>query len=136
MVRNPFGSGIQGQMLNQFIKYKGAEIVGQLEWARGMNATVDTEKRKISQQVVEGLYRIGSREQYYVGARYNNFDGELTAGSKEKVNISRYQVGGGWFVTKNLLAKGEWVNQNYSGFSDIRQGASFRGFMFSGAVSF
>ncbi|MEO5568282.1 MAG: hypothetical protein ABIR92_07305 [Gemmatimonadaceae bacterium] len=136
MVRNPFGSAIQGQMFNQFIKYKGAEFAGQLEWARGMNATVDTEKRKISQQVVEGLYRLGGREQYYVGARYNNFDGELVAGSKAKVNISRYQTGGGWFVTKNLLAKGEWVNQNYGGFTDLRKGASFKGFMFSGAVSF
>ena len=136
MVRNPFGSGIQGQILNQFIKYKGAELFLQEEWARGMNATLDTEKREISQQVVEGLYRFGGREAFYLGGRYNNFAGQTVAGSQNKQYISRYQLGGGWFVTKNLLAKGEWVNQDYSGFSDIRKGASFKGFMFSGAVSF
>jgi hypothetical protein len=136
MVRNPFGSAIQGQILNGFAKYKGAELFTQLEWARGMNATVDTEKRQISQQVVEGLYRLGSTEQFYVGGRYNAFSGELIAGSTAEMNVSRYQLGGGWFVTKNLLAKGEWVTQDYSGFADLRKGASFKGFMFSGAVSF
>jgi hypothetical protein len=136
MVRNPFGSAIQGQMLNQFVKFKGLELVGQQEWARGMNATGETAKRKISQQVLEGVYRLGDREQYYVGGRYNTFTGQLVANYAGEQNISRYQLGGGWFVTKNLLAKGEWVNQDYNGFSDIRKGASFKGFMFSGAVSF
>jgi hypothetical protein len=135
-VRNPFGSAIQGQMLNQFVKFKGFEFVGQQEWARGRNLTGEIAKRKISQQVVEGLYRLGSTEQFYVGARYINFDGQLVVNSTAEQNISRYQVGGGWFVTKNLLAKGEWVNQDYSGFTDIRKGASFKGFMVSGAVSF
>jgi hypothetical protein len=135
MVRNPFNSGIQGQMLNQFVKFKGAEFFGQQEWARGQNYTGDI-RRKISQQVYEGLYRLGATEQYYVGARYNNFAGQLTPNSETEQYVSRYQVGGGWFVTRNLLAKGEWVTQDYSGFSDIRKGASFKGFMFSGAVSF
>jgi hypothetical protein len=135
-VRNPFGSAIQGQMLNQFIKYRGAEFFGQQEWARGMNATGETAKRKISQKVYEGLYRLGSRDQYYFGGRYIAFTGNLVAASTAEQNISRYQIGGGWFVTKNLLAKGEWVNQDYSGFTDIRQGALFKGFMFSGAVNF
>jgi hypothetical protein len=135
-IRNPFGSAIQGQMLNQFVKFKGFEFFGQQEWARGQNLTGETAKRKISQQVVEGLYRLGPDEQYYVGGRYINFAGQTVAGSTAKQYISRYQVGGGWFVTRNLLAKGEWVNQDYSGFSDIRKGASFKGFMFSGAVSF
>jgi hypothetical protein len=135
-VRNPFGSATQGQMLNQFIKFKGAEFFGQQEWARGMNATGETQKRRISQQVYEGLYRLGSTEQFYVGGRYINFDGQLVPASTAMQNIARYQVGGGWFVNKNLLAKGEWVNQNYSGFQDIRKGAKFSGFMFSGAVSF
>jgi hypothetical protein len=135
-IRNPFTSAIQGQMLNQFIKYKGAEFFGQQEWARGMNATGETEKREISQVVLEGLYRLGAREQYYLGARYIDFGGQTVAGSQAKQYISRYQFGGGWFVTRNLLAKGEWVNQDYSGFQDLRKGASFKGFMFSGAVSF
>jgi hypothetical protein len=135
-IRNPFGSAIQGQMLNQFIKFKGAEFFGQQEFARGMNATGETAKRKVSQQVWEGLYRLGSTEQYYLGGRYIDFAGQSVAGSTSEHYVSRYQLGGGWFVTKNLLAKGEWVNQDYSGFADIRKGANFKGFMVSGAVSF
>jgi hypothetical protein len=117
------------------VKYKGFEFFGQQEWARGQNYTGDI-RRKISQQVVEGLYRLGEREQYYVGGRYNNFAGQTMVNSTAKQYVSRYQVGGGWFVTRNLLAKGEWVTQDYSGFQDLRKGASFKGFMFSGAVAF
>lgn len=135
MIRNPFTSGIQGQMINPFIKFGDAEFFGQFEWARGRTGTEVT-KREISQQVYEGLYRLHN-DQFYVGGRYNNFDGRLF-GMTGDVNVNRYQVGGGWFVTKNLLAKGEWVNQKYNAFpgADIRRGAEFRGFMFSGAVSF
>ena len=134
-LRSPFGSGIQGQIINPFIKYKGAEFFGQFETARGFNAG-ETTKRKIGQQVYEGLYRFAS-DQFYVGGRVINVDARLF-GMTSDVNINRYQVGGGWFVTKNLLAKGEWVNQNYNSFlaTDIRKGGNFKGFMFSGAVSF
>ncbi len=135
-IRNPFGSSIQGHMLNEFVKFHGAEFFGQQEVAHGMNLTGETAKRRVAQQVYEGLYRLGEREQYYLGGRYINFTGQLVAGSTAEQNIGRYQVGGGWFVTKNLLAKGEWVKQDYSGFTDIRQGALFKGFMFSGAVNF
>jgi hypothetical protein len=134
-IRNPFGSGIQGQVINPFVKYHGAELFGQFEWARGFNAG-EVAKRKVAQQVYEGLYRF-AKDQFYVGGRVINFDGRLF-GMTNDVNVNRYQLGGGWFVTKNLLAKGEWVNQNYNSFAatDIRSGGNFKGFMFSGAVSF
>jgi hypothetical protein len=134
-IRNPFGSGIQGHVFNPFIKYRGAEFFGQFEWARGFNAG-EVGKRKVAQQVYEGLYRF-TDDQLYVGGRVINFDGRLF-GMTSDVNVNRYQVGGGWFVTKNLLAKGEWVNQNYNSFvpTDIRSGGNFKGFMFSGAISF
>ena len=135
-IRNPLTNSVQGQVFNPFIKFKGAEFFGQFERAQGTNGGTETTKRKISQQVYEGLYRFGG-DQYYVGGRYINFDGRLF-GMTDDVNVNRYQVGGGWFVTRNLLAKGEWVNQNYNNFptTDIRNGGRFKGFMFSGAVSF
>ena len=48
------------------------------------------------------------------------------------------QIGGGWFVTPNVLAKLEYVNQKYSDFptTDIRNGGQFKGFMISGGVGF
>jgi hypothetical protein len=52
--------------------------------------------------------------------------------------VNRYQLGGGWFVTPNVLAKLEWVNQKYNDFplTDIRSGGQFKGFMVSGVVGF
>ena len=52
--------------------------------------------------------------------------------------MNRWQLGGGWFVTPNILTKAEWVNQKYNDFpvNDIRNGGNFKGFMFTGAVAF
>ncbi|MDB4907425.1 MAG: hypothetical protein JWO05_2209 [Gemmatimonadetes bacterium] len=135
-IRNPFLSKIKGAVFNPFVKYNGLEFFGQFEIAKGNNGGLEVTDRKIAQQVYEGLYRM-DHDQFYVGGRYINFDGRL-AGFTQDANISRYQVGGGWFVTKNLLTKLEWVNQKYNDFpsSDIRNGGNFKGFMISGAVGF
>jgi hypothetical protein len=55
-----------------------------------------------------------------------------------KVSSDRYNVGGGWFITPNVLAKAEWVNQKYNDFpaTDIRNGGKFKGFMIEGVVAF
>ena len=86
----------------------------------------------------EGLYRLGSGDQFYVGARYNTLKGQLIAKNYADQTAKRYQVGGGWFVTPNVLAKLEYVNQKYLDFptTDIRYGGQFKGFMISGAVGF
>jgi hypothetical protein len=136
MVRNPFTSKLQGQVLNPFIKFRDAEFFGQFEWAKGNNGAAESVDRKINQQVYEGTYRLFN-DQLYVSGRYNTFSGRLF-GIANDVSIDRFQVGGGWFVTKNLLAKAEWVNQTYNDFptTDIRSGGKFKGFMVSGAVAF
>jgi hypothetical protein len=53
-------------------------------------------------------------------------------------SISRVQVGGGWFITKNILAKLEYVSQQYQDFAptDIRNGGSFNGIMIEGVIGF
>ena len=50
-----------------------------------------------------------------MGARYNRAHGEL-AGITGDVGANRWQFGGGWFVTPNVLAKVEYVNQKYFGY--------------------
>ncbi len=47
-------------------------------------------------------------------------------------------MGGGWFVTPNVLAKAEYVNQKYLDFptTDIRSGGKFNGLMVEGVVAF
>lgn len=64
--------------------------------------------------------------------------GQLISKNYSDQTVKRYQVGGGWFVTPNVLAKAEWVNQKYVDFptSDIRAGGQFKGFMITGVVGF
>jgi hypothetical protein len=86
--------------------------------------------------VYEGLYGFAN-DQLYVGGRYNTVTGEMVPLSSDDATVKRYQLGG-WFVTPNVLAKVEWVNQQYTGFvsSDIRNGGQFKGFVIQGAVGF
>ena len=69
--------------------------------------------------------------------RYNTVNGQL-AGIANDITVKRSQVGGGWFVTPNVLSKVEFVRQNYEAFptSDIRAGGKFQGFMVEGVVAF
>ena len=54
------------------------------------------------------------------------------------VGINRLAFSAGWFVTKNILAKVEYVKQNYSGFptATIYDGAEFHGLTAEAVISF
>jgi hypothetical protein len=135
-VRPGFSNKVSAQVLNPFIKIGGAEFFGNFEIVRGM-ASTEPKLRNVRQQVYEGLYRFAS-DKFYVGGRYNVVSGQMITKSYADQNVNRYQFGGGWFVTPNLLSKVEWVNQKYNDFptNDIRYGGNFKGFMFTGAVGF
>jgi hypothetical protein len=77
------------------------------------------------------------REQVYAGVRYNKADGTLV-GISQGVGADRRQFAGGWFVTPNVLMKGEYVTQEYSGFppANIRNGGKFHGLMLEGVIGF
>jgi len=64
--------------------------------------------------------------------------GQLVSKSSADQTVKRYQLGGGWFVTPNVLGKVEYVNQKYADFpvTDIRSGGQFKGFMITGVVGF
>lgn len=122
-------------MVNPFLKYGGLEFFGTYERATG-KATAEPDERTFNQYAGELIYRFGNEENFYLGGRYNLVDGELTAG--RNVDITRYNLAGGWFMTKNILAKLEYVNQEYNGFAptDIRNGGGFNGLMFEAVISF
>ena len=126
---------VTAMVFNPFIQYKGLEIFGNFEQSKGKaaNETVD---RTWNQFGLDGLYRFGNQDKFYVAGRYNKVDGKLTNGTE--VNLDRIQAGGGWFVTKNILAKLEYVNQNYNNFpaQDIRNGGRFHGLMIEGVIGF
>jgi len=130
-----FKNQITAFMINPFIKYKGLEFFGTIETTSG-KSNVELEDRKANQFSGELVYRFGNDENFYIGSRYNKVDSEDLSGSD--VEISRFQIAGGWFMTKNILMKVEYVNQKYDGYkanSNFADG-KFNGLMAEAVISF
>lgn len=129
-------NSIRSVVVNPFLQFRGLELFGNLERAKGRAATEKTD-RQWTQKVGEVVYRMGANKRLFVAGRYNTVDGELALGPPS-VNVTRKQVGGGWFLTPNILTKVEYVRQNYNNFptTDIRNGGQFKGFMVEGVVAF
>jgi hypothetical protein len=126
---------ITAMVLNPFIKYRGLEFFGNFEQTKG-STRMETEDRTWNQLGADFVYRFGAAEKYYLAGRYNTVNGTLAGGPD--VSIDRIQAGGGWFVTRNILAKLEYVNQNYNDFAptDIRNGGRFNGLMIEAVIGF
>jgi hypothetical protein len=135
-IRPGFASKITAYQLNPFVKVGGLEFFGVAEQAKGRAAT-ESKDRTWNQYAGELTYRFGPDERFFGAGRYNTAKGEL-AGITNKVSADRYNVGGGWFITPNVMAKAEWVNQKYNDFpvTDIRNGGKFKGFMVEATVAF
>lgn len=131
-----FTRNVSAAMLNGFVKYKGAELFATYETSKG-NAATETTKRKMNQYAVDAIYRIGARENVFAGIRYNAVSAEMP-GATDDVKINRFAIAGGWFVTKNVLLKGEIVNQQYKNFAttDIRNGGKFNGYVIEAVIGF
>jgi len=129
-------------MINPFVKFNGLEIFGVIESVSGkQTASVDPaftepDSRSFQQFAAEVLYRFGASEDVYIGARYNNVNGEQSNGD---IDITRYNIGGGWFLTDNVLAKLEYVTQSYDGEGfdgGPYAGAEFNGINIEAVISF
>lgn len=133
---NPgFGNEVTAFMVNPFVKFGGIEFFGTYEMSSGKRST-ETADRKFTQMAGELIYRFGPTENFYVGGRYNTINGDDVSGVE--IDINRLQIAGGWFLTKNVLAKVEYVTQNYDGFrpnSRFYEG-NFNGLMVEAAISF
>jgi len=135
-LRPGFSRQVTAIMINPFIKYQGLELFGTYETAKG-KAITEATKRDVTQMVVEGVYRMGKNENLFVGLRYNTVKAEL-AGMAQEVKVNRVQAGAGWFVTKNMVVKAEYVNQKYNGYptANLLSGGNFKGMIFEAAVGF
>lgn len=130
-----FANELTAIMLNTFVKYQGLEFYGVFENASG-KALAETDRRSFNQYGAELLYRLGADENFYLGTRYNLVSGETAEG--DDISINRFNIGGGWFLTKNVLAKAEFVTQNYNDFpvgSAFDEG-QFSGLMLEAIISF
>lgn len=135
-----FTNQITALQFNALLKAYGFELFGTYENAQGrtINEKVaGTPKRKVNQFAIDGIYRIGARENLFLGVRYNQVKGELINATTEQT-VDRVAFGAGWFLTKNILMKGEYVNQNYKGYATghINNGGNFKGVVIQAVVGF
>ena len=134
-VQPGFKNKVAAWVVNPFVKFRNLEFFGNVEQAKGAAAT-ELSQRIWNQYSGEAVYRL-FHDQLYVGSRYNVAHGTL-AGIPGDVRIERIQAGGGWFLTSNIMLKGEFVRQNYMKFPsiDIRSAGRFDGFMVEGVVAY
>ncbi len=132
---------IKTYMLNGFAKIHGFEFFGTYEDAKG-RTKVETDDRKAVQYSVDGVYRFGKTENLFLGVRYNSVKATLANTAAvtytDDVTIDRFAVSGGWFITKNLMLKGEVIDQHYNNFptADYRSGGRFHGYVIEASVGF
>ena len=130
-----FNNEMTSIMVNPFLKYGGLEFFGIYETSSGKDKG-ESADRNYTQLSGELIYRFGTNEDLYIGTRYNTVTGDLTDTNEIKVN--RFQLGAGWFMTKNILMKAEYVNQDYNDYpaSDLHYQGNFKGFTLEAAISF
>jgi len=133
---NPgFKDKVGSVMGNFFVKFHGLEWFTTYELSKGRSRT-ELVERNADQIATDLVYRFGSNENFWVGGRYNTVTSQMV--NSDDVTLERMAFSGGWFVTKNIMAKAEYVNQDYKGFAntDIRNGGNFHGLVLEGVVSF
>ena len=141
---NPnFGNWFTTVMFNPFVKFKGLELFGTIEFAQGGDKKGVDATRKVNQFAGDVVYRFGANEKFYVGARLNTVSGKLANANADKVSVNRFETSAGWFMTKNILAKLAYTTQNYQGYSQFSgnslndlYGGKFDGLMFEAVITF
>ncbi len=131
-----FSDKVAAVMGNLFIKYKGLESFTTFENASGRKANEITGDRAMTQIATDLIYRFGKCEDFWVGARYNTMTTAYDATTD--ITINRLALSAGWFVTKNVMAKAEYVTQDYQNFptSNILSGGNFNGLVVNAVIGF
>jgi hypothetical protein len=139
---NPgFSKKVNALMLNGFLKVKGLELFGTYENAKGRTKT-EVKERKANQIAMDAVYRFGKEEKTFLGVRYNIASMRLANTAAitytDNVKVDRTALAGGWFLTKNILLKAEYVIQKYKDFpvQDYRSSGQFKGYVVEAVVGF
>ena len=92
---NPgFSKKINAGMFNAFLKVGGFEFLGMAEASAGRTASEKT-TRNANQYALEGVYRFGNTENFFIGARYNSVSAQL-ANSTIEGSIGLIACGRNW----------------------------------------
>ncbi|MBC7617124.1 MAG: hypothetical protein H7202_13745 [Pedobacter sp.] len=142
---NPgFSKKVNALQLNGFVKLQGFEIFATYESAKG-RTKFETSERKAEQIAIDGVYRFGETENFFIGARFNGVKARLanitatpSVTYANDVKVDRLAFAAGWFMTKNILLKGEYVKQQYKDLptADYRNGGEFSGYVIQAVVGF
>ena len=149
-------------MGNLFLKYKvldnlAVESFTTIESAKG-RTTAEATERNASQFAEDVVIRFGKAENFFIGARYNTVNADAAAVKAVantgagatlvlgqdavpaySIGISRLAISGGWYVTKNIMAKVEYSNQKYTGVPNVNyllNGYEFHGLSAEAVISF
>ncbi|HZK68861.1 MAG TPA: hypothetical protein VFC36_04605 [Paludibacter sp.] len=143
-------------MGNLFLKYNLSDAVSvesftTLESAKGRKPSEKLE-RSANQFATDLVLRFGKAENFFLGARYNTVSADIAAATGAatsttalmavpayKIDINRLAISGGWYVTKNIMAKVEYANQKYSNVPNVNyilNGYEFHGLSAEAVISF
>jgi hypothetical protein len=135
---NPgFSEEVKTFMVNPFLKYKGLEFFGTYENAKGRTIT-EIEQRKAIQYAGDLIYRFPEHtERFWVGVRYNTVTAAMPRVVQD-ITINREVASAGWFLTRNIMLKAEYVNQEYHNYAqtNILNGGRFKGEMLEASIAF
>ncbi len=135
---NPgFSEQVNTFMGNLFLKYRGLEFFGTYENAQGRTIT-ERNTRQATQYAADLIYRFAARrENFWVGVRYNSVTAAML-GYAPDITINREVGSIGWFATKNIMVKAEYVNQVYQNYAttNILNGGQFNGMVFEASIGF
>ncbi|BAU51996.1 hypothetical protein [Mucilaginibacter gotjawali] len=134
---NPgFSNELHAAMGNLFLKYKGLEFFGTAENITGRGAA-ELHKRWATQYAGDVIYRFPENtENFWLGVRYNTVTGDvLNIGD---VTTNRTAGSFGWFLTKHVMMKAEYVSQEYKNYptTSILNGGKFHGVMLEASIGF
>ena len=124
-------------MGNLFMKFRGLEFFGTYEFAQGRSVT-SRNFGQATQIAGDIIYRFPAhKENFWIGIRYNTVTATLL-GAPTDVIISREVASIGWFVTKNIMMKAEYVNQAYQNYAatSIYNAGRFDGYMLEASIGF
>jgi len=135
---NPgFSEQVNAFMGNLFLKCYGLEFFGTYELAQGRTIT-ERNLRQATQYAGDLIYRFPTaKENFWVGIRYNSVTAAVL-GLPADITINREAASVGWFATKNIMLKVEYVIQNYLNFptANILNGGKFDGYMVEASIGF
>ena len=97
----------------------------------------------MTQIAADLIFRFGNTDNIYIAGRYNTVGVQLAgfkdaSGAQTKQTVDRIAIAAGWYLTKNIELKGEYMIQNYKDFptSDLRNACKISGVVIQAVVGF